>query len=156
MDSVCLISVIRTIILNTLLYAEDVTWEMTAIANWSTVEMNIAIVCGCMPVLKPILSKVFEPIADRVLPKQHQELDDPIEGRPRTIGSMPMKAFRFGGSTKTHVETVVQEPAAHWTDNGTASLTEVETNLSGQARQNSDPELGLGGGQQAQEAGARN
>ena len=154
-DSVCFISVIRTVILNTLLYVEDQTWEMTVIANWSTVEVNIAIVCGCMPTLKPLLSKVFGPVVDRVLPKGHHELGDhPSEGRPRTIGSMPMRAFRFGRSTQTHAETVVEEAAAHWTDKGTASLTEVDTSPSGQGGKNSDPELGLGGAE-AQDVGTR-
>lgn len=146
MDSVCLISVIRTIYLNTLLYVQDQTWEMTVIANWSTAEMNVAIICGCMPTLKPILSKAFGPLVDQVLPKQHQELEEPSEGRPRTIGSMPMRAFRFGRSTKTQVETVAEEPAGPWTEKGTASLTEVETNRSGQVGKEVDPEMGLGSG----------
>lgn len=154
MDSVCLISVIRTIILNKLLYVEDQTWEMPVIANWSTVEMNTAIMCGCMPTLKPILSKVFGPVVDKVLPKHHHELEEPSEGRPRTIGSIPMKAIRFGRSTKTDVETVIVEPAGPWTDKGTASLTEVETNRSGQAGKESDPELGLRSGE-VQEVGAK-
>jgi hypothetical protein len=154
MDSVCLISVIRTIILNKLLYVEDQTWEMTVIANWSTVEMNTAIVCGCMPTLRPIFSNMFGPVADRVFPKQHQGLDESIEGRPRTIGSMPMKAIRFERSTKTSGQTVVEEPAVHWTDNGTASLTEVETNQSGQARKKSDLESGLWS-EEVQEVGAK-
>ncbi|KAK5659750.1 hypothetical protein OQA88_961 [Cercophora sp. LCS_1] len=151
---VCLVSVIRTVWLDKLLYVEDVTWEMAVIANWSSAEMNVAIVCGCMPALKPILSKVFGPVVDRVLPKQLEELEEPGEGRPRTIGSMPMKAFRFGRSTKTQVETIAEEPAGPWTDKQITggSLTDVETQASDQAGNEIDPELGLGSAGRLKEA----
>ena len=97
--SVCLISVIRTVWLNQLLYAADNTWYLVTIANWSTAELNAAVVCACMPTLRPVLTKVFGPLADRVFPEQQHSLDT-TGGQPRTIGSVPMNKFRFGRGAK--------------------------------------------------------
>ncbi|GAB1316029.1 hypothetical protein MFIFM68171_06239 [Madurella fahalii] len=143
---VCLISVLRAIWVNQLLYTADVTWDYTAIANWSSAEMNMAIVCGCMPTLKPILTKVFGPLMDRFFPPQHQSLEDSgsASARPRTVGSMPMKAFRFGRQPKSQNSA---EPNAlsesSCTDGATQTATEVETNPSESRRGDLDLEAGL-------------
>ena len=102
--SVCLISVIRTVWLNQVLYAEDTTWYLVVIANWSTAEINAFVVCACMPTLRPVLTKVFGPLADRVFPPQHSP--DTTGGHPRTVGSLPMDKLRFGRRAKGQGTTI--------------------------------------------------
>lgn len=66
---------------------------MTAISNWSTVEINIAVVCACMTTLRPLFHKMFRPLINQLSPPQ-QELPNPPENRPPTIGSSPLKILR--------------------------------------------------------------
>ncbi|KAL2158839.1 hypothetical protein VTH06DRAFT_4031 [Thermothelomyces fergusii] len=105
---VCLISVIRSIVLNKLFSLPDRTWELVAIANWSTAEPNAAIVCGCLPTLRPVLAKVFGPLADRLFPDQQHR---------QSLGDPEAK----GAALPT-------EPDLSWTDEPVVRLTRVETN----------------------------
>jgi hypothetical protein len=144
--------VIRTVWLHQLLYLDDTTWQLVTIANWSTAEVNIAIICGCMPTLKPLLSKLFRPLMDRILPYHHQSLEDPDSTRPRTIGSMPLHAFRFGRASKgldTTSTAVGQSSRRSWIQGGgtrTTTLTDVERNQSELRNMDSQAELNPGGG----------
>ncbi|KAK4238677.1 hypothetical protein C8A03DRAFT_14885 [Achaetomium macrosporum] len=124
---VCLISVIRTIFLNQLLYSTDPTWDLVIIANWSSAEINAAVVCACLPTLRPALARAFGPLLDRVFPEQHQSLEYPSDGAPRTIGSMPMNAF--GSGQRGNGSGAPARAGSSWpvTDEDSLSLTEAET-----------------------------
>jgi hypothetical protein len=37
----------------------DPSWENTGAAIWSAVELNTAIICSCLPTLRPLLAKFF-------------------------------------------------------------------------------------------------
>ena len=54
--SVCVVSVLR---LNSLCLGSkttDPTWDYVGVAIWSSVELNTAIICTCLPTLKPLVS----------------------------------------------------------------------------------------------------
>ncbi|KAK4149492.1 Phosphoglucosamine mutase [Chaetomidium leptoderma] len=147
---VCLISVLRTILLNQVFDDEDGTWGLVVIANWSTAEINVAIVCGCMPTLRPILSKVFGPLMDRLFPSQHQSLEESTtDDRPRTVGSMPINAFRFGRQSRSGrgSKTPGQLESLSTEAGGTLSMTVVDNNDRSDSRRkdmDSDAELNPG------------
>ena len=146
LSSVCLISVIRTVRLNQLLYAPDWTWHLVAIANWSTAELNAAVICGCMPTLRPVLTKVFGPLADRVFPGQQHSLDT-ASTQPRTVGSVPMNAFRFGRRSKGQGPTTPSHLEGR-ADGGIRSVNDLEANGSEYRHKDvdSDVELVAAGG----------
>ena len=99
---------------------------MVTIANWSTAEVNVAVVCGCMPTLRPILVKVFGPLMDRVFSTpQHSTYDS--ENQPRTIGSMPLNVFRFSRRPKPRSPDAPVISDTSWTDGATLSVNDVET-----------------------------
>jgi len=50
--SVCIISI-------TAGKSTDPTWDNVGIATWSCVELNMAIVCPSLPVLKPLIARLF-------------------------------------------------------------------------------------------------
>lgn len=56
---VCVTSILRLHSLYVLSHDTDVTWDVVGAAVWSCVEFNTAIVCACIPTLKPILHRVF-------------------------------------------------------------------------------------------------
>ncbi|KAK4245699.1 hypothetical protein C7999DRAFT_16104 [Corynascus novoguineensis] len=142
---VCLISVFRTVILNKLLYTPDLTWDLVAIANWSTAEVNAAVICGCMPTLRPLLAKAFGPLADRIFSYQHQSLEDPESTRPRTIGSLPLNAFGPRRRPKAQGAAPPVDSALSWTEGATTLvLTQVESNQNNKSQitnMDSDAEL---------------
>jgi hypothetical protein len=141
-DSVCLVSVLRTVRLGQLLYTKDPTWDFVTIANWSTAEVNVAVVCGCMPTLRPLLAKVFGPLMDRVFPSPHPSLDD-TENQPRTIGSMPLNVFRFSKRAKPGSPAVPVQSETSWADGATLSVAEVENTHSEQHRKDTDSDAEL-------------
>lgn len=115
---VCLISVLRTIWLKAQYPRPDFTWDLTSIANWSIVEMNIAVVCACLITLKPLFQKVFGPWMARLFPQPDLDGSD-VTTRPRTIGSSLLGGFRgrfpysMGHTTLSEVDqdTTVAETA---------------------------------------------
>jgi hypothetical protein len=93
---VCLISVLRTVWLNNTYMRADPTWHYTSIANWSTVEINTAVVCACLMTTKPLFSRLFGS-------RKTKALGPP--SAPLTIGSSPLRAIkgriRGSGFTRT-------------------------------------------------------
>jgi hypothetical protein len=72
----------------------DMTWNMTSIANWSSVETNVFVVCACLTTLKPLFQKFVRPCVDRLFPGR-TELEDGGGSRlPPTVGSSPLEAMR--------------------------------------------------------------
>ncbi|KAK3342011.1 hypothetical protein B0T25DRAFT_357033 [Lasiosphaeria hispida] len=116
---VCLISVLRAIWLNQLLYLSDVTWELVSIGNWSVVEVNTAIVCACVMTLKPLLRKLFGPLTHRLFPDQHEHLDEGQDERPRTIGSMPMNAMQLQNRNRNGGSEALDNSLTSWADGTT-------------------------------------
>ncbi|KAK4158651.1 Phosphoglucosamine mutase [Cladorrhinum sp. PSN259] len=88
---VCLLSALRAVWLKELYVKPDVTWHLTEIANWSTIEINIAVVCACLTTLKPLFLKIFGPCIAKI---SCSRPENGRESRPATIGSSPLQAFR--------------------------------------------------------------
>jgi hypothetical protein len=90
---VCLISVLRVIWLTGRFPKTDMTWHLTSIGNWSSIEINIFVICACLTTLKPLFEKFGRPCIDRLSPGR-KELEDGSGIRPPTIGSSPLQAMR--------------------------------------------------------------
>jgi Fungal rhodopsin domain len=58
-DSVCIISIARLRTLTIAGHTQDPTWDDEAAATWSIIELNLGIICGCLPMLKPLLANLF-------------------------------------------------------------------------------------------------
>ena len=57
---VCVVSILRLHALVVLAaHPEDTTWYSSATAYWSSIEMNLAIVCASLPALKPLLVRII-------------------------------------------------------------------------------------------------
>jgi hypothetical protein len=57
-SSTCAISIIRIFTLHAAIESKDPTWDNTAAACWSVVELNFALICCCLPTLRPLVAKV--------------------------------------------------------------------------------------------------
>lgn len=56
-SSVCIAGIIRIYALSKMFQSEDLTWNFSQGAIWSSVEPNIGIVCACLPTLYPLVRR---------------------------------------------------------------------------------------------------
>lgn len=57
--SVTVISIVRLQSLISFGNSTNPTWDQADAANWSTIEINVGIICACMPTLRLILVRLF-------------------------------------------------------------------------------------------------
>lgn len=55
----CIISILRLQSLLVFLHNTDISWHNPLAAIWSSLEVNIGIVCSCLPTLKAMVSRYF-------------------------------------------------------------------------------------------------
>lgn len=65
--SVCVASIVRIHYLTFLHHNVDITWTLSEVSVWSTVEPCIGIICACLPTLQPFIRSIT-----RKLPGQHR------------------------------------------------------------------------------------
>ncbi|KZL78215.1 integral membrane protein [Colletotrichum tofieldiae] len=56
----CLISTIRLYSLKLAAETNDPNWGVVDAAMWSVAECNVAVLCACIPTLRPLANKVYE------------------------------------------------------------------------------------------------
>lgn len=59
LPSVTVISVIRLESLISFANSSNPTWDNLKVSQWSTIEVNVGIICACMPTLRLILLRMF-------------------------------------------------------------------------------------------------
>lgn len=134
-NSVCLISVLRTVWLNNKYMQADPTWHYTSIANWSTVEINAAVICACLMTMKPLFQLVLGT-------RETRPLGPP--SAPLTIGSSPLRAFngRIFGSGFTGTTDVESRSGFADSVGSNANLKLKQSSSKGEDTINADGESG--------------
>ncbi|KAH7071774.1 hypothetical protein FB567DRAFT_538784 [Paraphoma chrysanthemicola] len=56
---ICIVSILRLHSLYLATITKDPTWENIGVANWSNIELNTAILCACLPTLRPLILRLF-------------------------------------------------------------------------------------------------
>src|SRR5271155_524357 len=52
-------SILRLHSLYVISRSDDVTWDNVGAATWSSVELNVGIMCACLPTLRPLMNRLF-------------------------------------------------------------------------------------------------
>jgi hypothetical protein len=55
----CITSILRLHSVYKVSKSKDVTWDNVGAATWSSIELNVGIICACLVTLKPVLGAVF-------------------------------------------------------------------------------------------------
>jgi hypothetical protein len=55
----CIIGILRMYYLYRATVSTDLTYDNVAAAMWSAIELNVGIVCACVPALRPVVAKVL-------------------------------------------------------------------------------------------------
>jgi hypothetical protein len=58
---VCFASLYRIITITRLVQTTDISWAKSDVFIWSSVEPSVGIISGCLPILRPLLSKILDP-----------------------------------------------------------------------------------------------
>jgi hypothetical protein len=56
-NSVCIVSILRLQSLVSISNSTDPTYDNPAAATWSSVEINVGIICSCLPLLRPLFNR---------------------------------------------------------------------------------------------------
>ncbi|KAK4226108.1 hypothetical protein QBC38DRAFT_481547 [Podospora fimiseda] len=64
------VSILRVVIMETTKEMEDMTYRFAINYFWTTVEMNVAIVCACAPCLRPLLAQYFPSLVSLGAPRR--------------------------------------------------------------------------------------
>lgn len=59
LDSVCVTSILRLHSIYVASVSTDITWDNVAAPTRSAVEVNVGIICACLPTLRPLISRIF-------------------------------------------------------------------------------------------------
>ncbi|KAM5528463.1 hypothetical protein FOXYSP1_18944 [Fusarium oxysporum f. sp. phaseoli] len=110
---VTIISIIRLVfILNLDLKSPDVTWNISNSLIWSSVEVNIAIVCsGCLPSLKPLYSIALNGIVNSAV-----RSSDLKSGPANTLDRHPRPGLYDPGYSHSSAHVVVTNGSSNCVD----------------------------------------
>ena len=57
--SVCIVSILRLHTLVAISNSTDQSYDNPAAATWSSIEVNVGIICSCLPLLRPLIQMVM-------------------------------------------------------------------------------------------------
>ncbi|KAF1832247.1 hypothetical protein BDW02DRAFT_555181 [Decorospora gaudefroyi] len=80
--SVCIVSILRLQSLVQISNSKDPTYDNTPAATWSAVEVNVGIICSCLPLLRPLLTR-WLPTA---FPSRRRSIPSLPDRAPTTYG----------------------------------------------------------------------
>lgn len=76
----CITSVLRLHSIYIVANSDDITWDNVGAATWSSIELNTAIICACLPTLKPVVNIVFP----RLLGTRDRTVCGPLQYYPNS------------------------------------------------------------------------
>ncbi|KAL5365586.1 hypothetical protein BJX96DRAFT_179979 [Aspergillus floccosus] len=80
----CVVAVVRIVTMVPFTGSNDFTWYKVTIAKWCMVEINVGIICACLPTMRPLLVKSFPRIFSNIDSASPQHT-------PRSDNSYPLK-----------------------------------------------------------------
>jgi hypothetical protein len=115
--SVCVVSILRLQFLVAISNSSDPTYDNPPAATWSSVEINVGIICSCLPLLRPLLTRFLPNIfttrvrTDNLGPKRYatiQSTHGSKFGRSRDGESIEMGKHEYDGDIQVVTDISVQ------------------------------------------------
>ncbi|KAI9708375.1 MAG: hypothetical protein M1820_004079 [Bogoriella megaspora] len=144
---VIIISILRLVWVARLnLASPDITWNFVPSETWSAVEPNIAVLCGNLPVLKPILNlfarALGAPSSSAFSLDQYASSKDP-NGQHWKLSRRASFSTGPGRKMGSHPSSKIDDLYADPTDDTNRLVVDVSAQQDGHKRNGSvDPELG--------------
>ena len=129
--SVCGVSIVRAYAVATVSFT-DRTYAYASTFIWSAVEVNVGITCGCLPVLQPVVQRIF---GGKFGTPHHSKYESgrPLRGGAKSAQSSVIGGGGGGGGFSRLDEDVVQvqmhAPSnSTWVSASTPEEREVQMN----------------------------
>lgn len=130
---VCIAGVIRLVYLNRYFTNIDLFWDAALTTSISIVEVNIGIVCGCLPCVKPLLTKLLPSIFNTGGRTSRTTRSGPtsvVQGPSYRFRDLSTKYADKGGSTSAlreeRLENVDEESDGNSTHSSTKPVLEYQ------------------------------
>ncbi|EXK24245.1 hypothetical protein FOMG_19017 [Fusarium oxysporum f. sp. melonis 26406] len=81
----CIVSIVRVPTLHLVMKSPDTSWIGQGAAVWSVVEINCAISCACLPMLKPLISRLLPGLLT------HRRVSTNERWESRSVGSYALR-----------------------------------------------------------------
>ncbi|KAF2750589.1 hypothetical protein M011DRAFT_516936 [Sporormia fimetaria CBS 119925] len=110
---VTIVSILR---LQSLVYfanSVNPTWDQFDVINWSTIEVNVGIICACMPTIRVILVRLFPKILGSTQNNTNQYLHKYGTGGPGRESKGPMSKGGFNNNQAIITYTKTFEVSRH-------------------------------------------
>lgn len=98
-SSACAISIVRLNELHRTKGSKDPLWDSAATAYWSAIELNVGILCACLPTLRPLIKK----FAPRLLGSSQGE-----SHYTHQLGSVQTRRTRIGNEAAIYIQKEVE------------------------------------------------
>lgn len=85
----------------------DITWEGFNLWMWAAVEVNLGVICGCVPVLRPLLTKAFPRLGGTTRPGGATSASTRWTKSVQTIGSSAARKKRSTLGSMAHSDNDV-------------------------------------------------
>lgn len=96
----CVTSILRLRSLYIASISKDLTYDNVGAATWSAVELNVAIICACLPMMKPLLVRMFPRLLSSSTPMSRPE--NAYYGRDNSRGFGNISTVKSMASREYH------------------------------------------------------
>ncbi|KAH7067024.1 hypothetical protein BKA63DRAFT_425415 [Paraphoma chrysanthemicola] len=105
---ICIVSILRLHSLYLASITKDPTYENVGVANWSCIELNTAILCACLPTLRPLIVRLFPSL----LPSGHGRANYYQPSSGNTAFRSGNKSYVASNMDRTIKRTIVVDSAS--------------------------------------------
>lgn len=81
-------SILRLYSLYVVTHSDDITWDNANTAIWSAVEVNVGVICACLPTLKPLFIRVFPSLMTTITHTSNDSPNGTYTTGKYTVGSV--------------------------------------------------------------------
>lgn len=111
-NSITVVSILRLHSLVAFVHSANPTWDQWGVAHWSIIEINVGIICACMPTFRTLLAGVLPMVFGSTVGSSHQRhtnspMQSPFtDGKPKfSLQLRESISTRGRGSSVSRVKT---------------------------------------------------
>ena len=126
----CIVSILRLQSIYVVSQTKDITWNNPLAAIWSSTEVNVGIICSCLPTLKGCVQQIFPTLfsAEHSGHRSYRRTDGGSVANPNRMRDVSIAAYghSLSGREKTQHQCYVQANGNGYATNVTQLLPSAQ------------------------------